>query len=75
MQAMRQAGVLSEKVPIPAGISMFAKEQVRLSRRWAESRFESIIHFGEHATGGHFAALEAPEVLVRDIRATFNPLR
>jgi len=74
-QAMRRGGMPSGRVPIPAGISMFAKEQVRLSRNWAESRFESITHFGEHATGGHFAALEAPEVLVRDIRATFRPLR
>ncbi|MGV8938559.1 MAG: hypothetical protein ACOH2J_15675 [Allorhizobium sp.] len=41
----------------------------------AESRFSRITHFGEHAQGGHFAALEAPAALVADIRDTFPALR
>lgn len=75
MQAMREGGMPHTKVPTPTGISMFAGEQVRLSKRWATSRFRTLTHFGEHARGGHFAALEAPAALVSDIRETFRTLR
>lgn len=75
MQVMRQGGMPQVKVATPTGISMFAGEQVRLSRRWAESRFDKLTHFGEHASGGHFAAMEAPDRLVSDIRDTFRMLR
>ena len=74
-QAMQQGGIPQTKVPTPTGISMFAKEQVRLSRRWAEARFDKITHFCEHASGGHFAALEKPDQLVADIRASFRLFR
>lgn len=74
-QAMRQAGMPQSKMPTPTGISMFAGEQVRLSQRWAEARLDRITHFGEHASGGHFAAMEKPGQLVADIRASFRPLR
>ena len=75
MQAMQQGGMPQGKVPTPTGISMFAGEQVRLSQRWAESRFEKITHFAEHESGGHFAALEKPAQLVADIRQSFRQLR
>lgn len=74
-QAMKQGGMPQAKVPTPTGISMFAGEQVRLSQRWAEARFDKITHFGEHSSGGHFAALERPDDLVADIRASFHELR
>ncbi len=75
VQAMRQGGIPQSKVLTPVGISMFAGEQVRLSQRWADSRFDRITHFAEHPRGGHFAALEGPESLVADIRETFRTLR
>ena len=75
MQAMRQGGMPQAKVSTPTGISMFAGEQVRLSKRWAESRFETLTHFREHASGGHFAALEAPGAIFSDIRETFRTVR
>jgi len=75
MQAMRQGGMPMTPVPTPAGISMFAGEQVRLSQRWAEKRFSTITHFAQHDSGGHFAALEAPDNFIDDIRKTFSGLR
>ncbi|MCG6112204.1 MAG: epoxide hydrolase 1 [Paracoccus sp.] len=75
MQAMRAGGMPARKVPTPTGISMFPGEQVRLSQRWAEGRFSQLVHFREHARGGHFAALEAPDALVSDIRDTMQSLR
>lgn len=75
MQAMRDRPETSGKVQTPTGISMFPAEQVRLSEQWANNRFEKLVHFAEHSRGGHFAAMEAPESLVADIRQTFLTLR
>ncbi|GHG32452.1 epoxide hydrolase family protein [Paracoccus aerius] len=75
MNALRAGGMPQGAMRIPAGISMFRGEQVRLSRRWAEARFERLVHFAEHARGGHFAALERPDAFVKDLRSTFEVLR
>ena len=75
VQAMRDGGMPREAMTTPAGISMFRREQVRLSRRWAEARFDNLVHFAEHAEGGHFAALERPDALVGDLRVTFATMR
>jgi pimeloyl-ACP methyl ester carboxylesterase len=69
------AKVNRDAVETPAGISLFAKEIFRCSRRWAEARFRNLIHWREFDQGGHFAALERPEVLVNEIRECFRPLR
>lgn len=65
----------SGPLAVPTGISMFPKEQVRLSRRWAESRFTDLVHFEELGAGGHFAALEQPAVFVDQLRACFAGVR
>jgi len=64
-----------KKMQTPIGISMFKGEQVRLSRRWADARFDNIVYFTEHEKGGHFAAMEAPEAFVHDLRESFRSLR
>jgi microsomal epoxide hydrolase len=60
---------------MPTSISMFPKELVRLSRRWAETRFSKLVHFNELEAGGHFAALEQPVLLTEEIRTAFRGLR
>lgn len=60
---------------MPTAISMLPKELVRISRRWAERRFATLIHFNELPAGGHFAALEQPALLTSEIRAGFCWLR
>jgi len=51
------------------------REAVRKSRRQLERRYSNIVFFHEPAAGGHFFALEQPETLVNDVRATFARLR
>lgn len=75
MQAMMQGGMPSESMPVPTGISMFPGEQGGISRRWAERRFAKLIHFNELDGGGHFAALEQPDLFVDEVRSTFRTLR
>jgi len=69
------ARVNREPLALPVGISQFPKEIFRCSRRWAGQRFKNVVHWREFDKGGHFAALERPEVLVEEIRACFRPLR
>jgi pimeloyl-ACP methyl ester carboxylesterase len=64
-----------DPVVVPTGISLFPKEIFRCSRRWVEQRFRNLVHWRELDRGGHFAALERPEVLVDEIRSCFRPLR
>ncbi|MBN9019014.1 MAG: hypothetical protein J0H11_16490 [Rhizobiales bacterium] len=53
---------------------MLKGEHVRISKRWAEKRYSDVIYFNGENDGGHFAALERPEMLVKDIRAAFARL-
>jgi microsomal epoxide hydrolase len=59
---------------VPAGFAIFPKELVVPPREWAE-RFFNVQHWTLMPSGGHFAAMEEPELLVRDIRKYFRPLR
>ncbi|MGE6321260.1 epoxide hydrolase family protein [Pseudomonas oryzihabitans] len=68
-------GMPSAPLPLPAGVSMFPGEQLRLSRRWAARRFADLRFFGEAEHGGHFAAMENPHQFVADLRETFRMLR
>ena len=58
----------------PVGHAAFPAEVVRCPRRWAE-RFYNIVHWTDMPRGGHFAALEQPELLVEDVRSFFRHLR
>jgi pimeloyl-ACP methyl ester carboxylesterase len=56
----------------PTGVAVFA-EDVAI-RRYAE-RGNNIVHWSEFDRGGHFAAMEAPDLLIDDIRQFFRHLR
>jgi epoxide hydrolase len=62
-------------VSVPTGCSMFPKELPWVSRRWAERRFPDIRFWSEPPRGGHFPALEQPDLLVADLRAFFRLVR
>jgi pimeloyl-ACP methyl ester carboxylesterase len=63
------------EVAIPTACSIFPKEIMRTSRRWAEKRFTDIVYWNELDKGGHFAAFEQPETFVEEIRKAFRGLR
>ena len=63
------------RVEVPTGYAYFPAEQLGTpSPRWARRRY-NITRFTEMPSGGHFAAMEEPELLVEDVRAFFRPLR
>lgn len=58
----------------PVGVAVFPKEPWRVPRHWAESRF-NIQRWTEMPRGGHFAAMEQPDLLIEDVRAFFRSYR
>jgi pimeloyl-ACP methyl ester carboxylesterase len=57
---------------VPTGVAVFA-EDISI-RKYAEEN-NNIVHWSEFDRGGHFAAMEAPDLLVGDIRGFFRGLR
>jgi pimeloyl-ACP methyl ester carboxylesterase len=62
------------KVEVPTACAVFPKEISIAPRRWVEAQY-NVTRWTEMPKGGHFAALEEPELLVDDIRAFFRTLR
>ncbi|KAH7308303.1 Alpha/Beta hydrolase protein [Rhexocercosporidium sp. MPI-PUGE-AT-0058] len=55
-------------VPVPLGVSSFAKDGFKTPVSWLEREANLSVQF-VHDRGGHFAAYEVPELLVDDMRA------
>jgi len=58
----------------PTGVAVFPKEIAKPVRRLAELS-NHIVHWAEYDRGGHFAAMEVPDLLVGDVRDFFRALR
>jgi pimeloyl-ACP methyl ester carboxylesterase len=63
------------EVAVPTGYVEFPKEILRPPRSMAERMYTNIQRWTKKDQGGHFAALEQPEVLAQEIREFFRPLR
>ena len=63
-----------ERMKVPSGVAIFPKDISRPPREWAERSY-NVQRWTEMPRGGHFAALEEPQLLAEDIRAFFRNLR
>ncbi|WP_420715730.1 alpha/beta fold hydrolase [Streptomyces sp. SBT349] len=57
---------------MPTGV-LVSRHDVTI-RRWAE-RDHAVVHWTELDRGGHFLAMEAPDLLTDDVRAFFRKVR
>lgn len=62
-------------VDVPTGYAAFPREIRRPPRSIGEGTYTDIRRWTEMPKGGHFAAMEQPEALARDVRAFLRPLR
>lgn len=62
------------KVEVPTACAVFPKEISIPPRRWVEAHY-NLTRWTEMPRGGHFAAMEEPELLVEDVRGFFRTLR
>ena len=61
-------------IEAPTGIAVFPGDLVFVPRTVAE-RHANLQRWTVMPRGGHFAAIEEPDLLVDDLRAFFRPLR
>jgi pimeloyl-ACP methyl ester carboxylesterase len=63
------------RIQVPMGYAEFPKEILRPPRSLAEKMYADIRRWTRMPKGGHFAALEQPDLLAQEIREFFRPLR
>jgi pimeloyl-ACP methyl ester carboxylesterase len=71
----RTATMAGPKLTLPVAVTVFPRDVPRLPRTWIEDTYADLIHYAEAPKGGHFAALEQPEILVNEIREGLRILR
>jgi pimeloyl-ACP methyl ester carboxylesterase len=64
-----------ERISVPCGIAVFPEEIGPRPPRELADRDYTVVRWTEMPRGGHFPALEEPELLADDIRGFFRPLR
>ncbi len=64
-----------ERVEVPVGIARFPKDLILWPPRSHAEKAYNVTRWTEMPRGGHFAAMEQPELLVDDIRAFARGLR
>lgn len=63
-----------ERITVPTAVGSFPAEISRPPREWVE-RTCNVTHWTDMESGGHFAALEKPELLAEDLRDFLRTLK
>ena len=70
----RRGGRRPHRVEVPTAVAVFPGEIFFSPRKWVETRY-NVRQWTEMPRGGHFAAMEEPELFVQDVRKFFRSLR
>jgi pimeloyl-ACP methyl ester carboxylesterase len=71
-EGARTWGLVQPRSPVPTGVAVFPND---ITIRPLAERDHNVVHWTEFSRGGHFAAMEAPDLLVDDMREFFHPFR
>jgi pimeloyl-ACP methyl ester carboxylesterase len=69
-----RASRIREPSTVPTAVAVFPAE-IQIPLRRKGELIENVVRWTELGRGGHFAAMEEPDLLVEDIRAFFRQLR
>jgi microsomal epoxide hydrolase len=58
-----------QPIGVQLGVAVFPHDIFLPVRRYADLAFPNIVHWSEFGRGGHFAAMEEPDLFVADVRA------
>jgi pimeloyl-ACP methyl ester carboxylesterase len=67
-------GAAPQYVGVPTGVGRYPKEVLRFPRPWVEQQY-NVTHWAVMPRGGHFAAMEQPELFADDLRTFFRTVR
>ncbi len=62
------------KIDVPTGLALFAKDILLPPKAWVEKNL-NVMHWTEIPRGGHFTAMEEPELFASDIRQFYRIFR
>jgi pimeloyl-ACP methyl ester carboxylesterase len=68
-------GAVPPPTQVPVGVAVFPRDVFLPIRRIAERDIPTLAHWTEFDRGGHFAAMEQPELLIGDIRTFARMVR
>lgn len=68
-------GFQPHRTPARTGCSIFPREIFTPPRQWVEKQYPNLAYWAELDRGGHFAAMEQPELFVRELRNCFADWR
>ena len=71
----RNTSFAGTPVRVPVAATIFKNDIFKYPRSWADQRYPNLIYWNELDKGSHFGTLEAPEAMVREIRAGLAGLR
>jgi len=61
-------------VAVPTGVARYPHEILKFPRAWVERSY-NVTHWADMPRGGHFAAMEQPELFADDVRTFFEGAR
>lgn len=53
---------------VPTGFACFPNELMHTPKLWVKQKFRNLLTFTPMARGGHFAAMEEPQLMAEDIQ-------
>ena len=72
---MKELSPEGRRVEVPTGCALHSAEFLAWPPRSYVERVYNVTHWAEMPRGGHFAAMEQPELFVEDLRAFARSLR
>lgn len=53
---------------VPTGFASFPNELMHTPKLWVQQKYRRLLTFTSMARGGHFAAMEEPQLMAEDIQ-------
>ncbi len=65
---------IEQRIGLPTGVARYPKDVLRFPRAWIERQY-NVTRWTDMPRGGHFPAMEVPDLFVPDVRAFFADAR
>lgn len=68
-------GFNAGRIELPMAATIFPREIYRAPRSWAQEHWPNLFYWNEVDRGGHFAAMEQPQLFSEEMRRAFSRVR
>lgn len=63
------------EIAVPVAFSQFPRDLHMASRRWVQERYPTLVYYNSLPKGGHYPALEQPELFADELRKGLRSVR